>query len=82
MLEMEEGIAIRFTLMSGCLEIHFPPFIACINRGGSRSVMTAYNSPDGSPATANHWLLNKKVKDEWQFKGYNSDAAATGGANV
>jgi beta-glucosidase len=64
-------------------EIYFPPFIACIHRGGSRSVMTAYNSLDGSPSTANDWLLNKKLKEDWQFKGFViSDAAATGGANV
>ena len=30
-------------------EIHLPPFEACIRRGGSRSVMTSYNSLDGTP---------------------------------
>src|SRR5215471_17969064 len=39
-------------------EIYFPPFEACIKRGGSRSVMSAYNSLDGTPCTANDWLLN------------------------
>ncbi|MEP6951612.1 MAG: glycoside hydrolase family 3 C-terminal domain-containing protein [Ginsengibacter sp.] len=64
-------------------EIYFPPFIACIKSGGSRSVMTAYNSLDGSPSTANDWLLNKKLKGDWRFGGFViSDAAATGGANV
>ncbi|MDE3254241.1 MAG: glycoside hydrolase family 3 C-terminal domain-containing protein, partial [Bacteroidota bacterium] len=64
-------------------EIYFPPFLAAIQRGGSRSIMTAYNSVDGSPASANDWLLNKKLKDDWHFKGFViSDASAVGGANV
>jgi beta-glucosidase len=64
-------------------EIYFPPFKACFEKAGSRSVMTAYNSLDGSPCSANDWLLNKKLKDEWGFKGFViSDASAVGGANV
>ncbi|MDP2721994.1 MAG: glycoside hydrolase family 3 C-terminal domain-containing protein [Bacteroidales bacterium] len=64
-------------------EIILPPFEACINKGGSNSVMTSYNSYDGSPCTANNWLLNNLLKDEWGFKGFViSDASATGGANV
>jgi beta-glucosidase len=64
-------------------EIYFPPFKACIEKGGSRSVMTAYNSVNGSPATANDWLLNKVLKSTWQFPGFViSDASAVGGANV
>lgn len=64
-------------------EIYLPPFLACIQRGKSRSVMTAYNSVDGSPATAHHYLLNEILKREWNFPGFViSDAAAVGGANV
>lgn len=64
-------------------EIHFPPFVACIKRGGSRSIMTAYNSLDGSPATASNWLLNHWLKDKNNFQGFViSDANAVGGANV
>ncbi len=64
-------------------EIYFPPFKACFERAGSRSVMTAYNSLNGAPCSANDWLLNKKLKDEWGFKGFViSDASAVGGANV
>ncbi|MFT3704018.1 MAG: glycoside hydrolase family 3 C-terminal domain-containing protein [Agriterribacter sp.] len=64
-------------------EIYMPPFKACIERGGSRSIMTAYNSLDGIAATANDWLLNKKLKNEWGFKGFViSDAGATGGTVV
>jgi len=64
-------------------EIYFPAFKACLQKGGSNSVMTSYNSLDGRQCTANDWLLNKKLKDEWGFKGFViSDAGATGGANV
>jgi beta-glucosidase len=64
-------------------EIIFPPFQACFDRGGSRSIMTSYNSYNGTPCTANDWLLNTVLKEEWGFKGFViSDAGATGGANV
>jgi len=64
-------------------ELYLPPFKAAIDRAGARSVMTAYNSLDGSPSTASNWLLNKKLKQDWHFKGFViSDAGAVGGANV
>ncbi|MGK2864350.1 MAG: glycoside hydrolase family 3 C-terminal domain-containing protein, partial [Chitinophagaceae bacterium] len=64
-------------------ETYFVPFKAVVQKGGARSIMTAYNSLDGSPCTANDWLLNKKLRKDWGFKGFVlSDAGATGGANV
>ncbi|MBZ5856760.1 glycoside hydrolase family 3 C-terminal domain-containing protein [Flavihumibacter profundi] len=61
-------------------EIYLVPFKACIERGGSRSVMTAYNSLDGHSCSTNHWLLTDKLKDDWGFKGFViSDANAVGG---
>ncbi|NTW26654.1 MAG: beta-glucosidase, partial [Lentimicrobium sp.] len=64
-------------------EIYLPPFHAAFSRGGARSVMTSYNSLDGSPCTASNWLLNTLLKEEWGFRGFViSDAGATGGANV
>lgn len=64
-------------------EVHYPPFEALIRDGGARSVMTAYNSVDGAPATQNPRLLNGKVKRDWGLNGFIiSDAAATGGATV
>ncbi len=64
-------------------EIYFPAFRSAIHEAGAQSVMTAYNSFDGSPCTANNWLLNKKLKQEWGFRGFViSDACAVGGANV
>lgn len=64
-------------------EIHFPAFEAGVKRAGIRSVMTSYNSVDGTPATSNYWLLTKTLKHDWGFKGFViSDAGAVGGANV
>lgn len=64
-------------------EVYFPAFKAVFQKANAQSVMTSYNSFDGSPCSANNWLLNKKLKDEWGFKGFViSDAGATGGANV
>ncbi len=63
-------------------ETYFPPFRACWSAGGSRSVMTSYNSLDGRPCTANEWLLKKKLKKEWGFTGFViSDAGSVGGMN-
>lgn len=64
-------------------ETYFVPFKEIISKAGARSVMTAYNSLDGTPCTANSWLLNDKLRKEWGFNGFViSDAGATGGANV
>lgn len=64
-------------------EQFFPPFEAAVGPGGARSVMSAYNSVDGVPASQNRWLLTTKLKQEWGFGGFViSDAAATAGATV
>lgn len=64
-------------------EIHFPPFIAAIKKAGARSIMTSYNTVDGSPATGNKMLLTETLKQQWGFTGFViSDASAVGGANV
>ena len=65
------------------LERYLPPFDAAIRGSHARSVMTAYNSVDGLPATQNPRLLNELLKKTWGFTGFViSDAAATGGATV
>ena len=64
-------------------EIYFPPFKACFEKGGSRSVMTSYNSLDGVACSANNWLLQEKLKKQWGFAGFViSDANAVGGELV
>jgi beta-glucosidase len=42
--------------------------------------MTSYNSVDGTSSSSNSWLLQKKLKHDWNFKGFAiSDANAVGG---
>lgn len=64
-------------------EIYYPAFKASVQEGKAWSIMTAYNSVDGTQATASNKLLNEKLKNDWGFKGIViSDAGAVGGANV
>ncbi len=64
-------------------EYFFPPFKAAVTQAGARSVMSAYNSVNGIPATQNGALLTETLKRAWGFKGFViSDAAATGGPTV
>lgn len=64
-------------------EMYFPPFEAAIHEAHARSLMSAYNSVNGSPATQNRALLTDKLRGDWGFQGFViSDAAATGGATV
>jgi len=64
-------------------EVYFPAFKEAVEKANATSLMISYNSYDGTPCTANDWLLNKILKDKWGFKGFViSDAGAIGGANV
>lgn len=45
-----------------------PPFLRAL-RAGCRTFMTGYQSIDGLPSTANHWLLSEVLKNEWGFEG-------------
>jgi len=45
-----------------------PPFERAA-RAGAMTFMTGYQSMDGVPSTANHWLLTDVLKNEWGFKG-------------
>lgn len=56
----------------GIRELHenfLPPFRQAID-AGALSVMTSYNSMDGIPCTANHYLLTELLKNEWRFRGF------------
>jgi len=64
-------------------ERDFVPFRSLVRELGARSVMTAYNSVDGSPATQSAFLMRDVLKGAWGFRGFViSDAAATAGATV
>ena len=45
-----------------------PPFQRAVE-AGCMTFMTGYQSMDGLPSTANHWLLREVLKHEWAFEG-------------
>lgn len=56
---------------AGMRELHenfLPPFQLAIHTG-ALSVMTAYNSMDGIPCTANRALLTDLLRNDWKFRG-------------
>lgn len=48
---------------------YFPTYRACAEAGAG-SFMTSFNIVDGVPATANKWLVNDVLRDEWKFGGF------------
>ena len=51
-------------------ETYLPAFKAAVREGHVESVMAAYNAVDGEPASVNANLLQKILRDEWQFEGH------------
>jgi beta-glucosidase len=49
-------------------EYYLPPFRAAVE-AGTGSVMSAFNSLNGIPASANPFTLKKILKKEWDFRG-------------
>ena len=49
--------------------VYLPPFKAAVDAGAG-NIMSAYMGLNGVPATANHWLLTKVLRDTWGFKGF------------
>ncbi len=50
-------------------EIYLPTFKAAVTEADVLCVMSAYNKVNGAYCSENHYLLNKKLKDDWKFKG-------------
>lgn len=50
-------------------EVYLPPYRAAVD-AGAFSVMTAFNELNGTPATANEFLLKQILRDEWGFNGF------------
>ncbi len=50
-------------------EIYFPGFKACVQQGGVRTVMSAYNQINGTPCAMNRWLLVDVLRERWGFDG-------------
>src|SRR5258706_14324391 len=49
-------------------QIYLPPFHAAVE-AGSGSVMSAFNSLNGVPATSNRFILTHILREEWGFPG-------------
>jgi beta-glucosidase len=50
-------------------DVYLPPFRAAIEAGAG-SVMAAFNDLNGTPASANAFLMTKVLRQEWGFKGF------------
>jgi beta-glucosidase len=51
-------------------DTYLPAFRAAMVDAKADSIMCAYNSVNGSPACANHFLLDKTLRQRWDFQGY------------
>ena len=49
-------------------EVYLPPFHAAVEAGVA-TLMSAFNSVNGVPSSANHHLLADILRGEWKFKG-------------
>jgi beta-glucosidase len=66
----EAGREYNTTDMSELLlrQVYLPPYHAAVEAGAA-TVMTSFNSLNGVPATANPFLLQTILRDEWHFDG-------------
>ena len=48
---------------------YLQPYKAAVDAGAG-SVMAAFNTVHGVPATGNQWLLNDLLRDQWGFQGF------------
>ena len=49
-------------------EYYFPAYKACVD-AGVKMLMPSFNTLNGVPSTANKWLMQKVLRDEWGFDG-------------
>lgn len=50
-------------------EVYLTPFHAAVDEGVA-TLMSAFNSINGMPASANHFTLNQVLRHEWNFRGF------------
>ncbi len=67
--EYERGFVNEIISKRALNEIYMPAFKAAVEEAHSLCVMAAYNKVNGEYCTENDYLLNKKLKDDWGFKG-------------
>jgi len=50
-------------------QVYLPPYKAAVEAGAA-TIMSAFNSLNGVPASANPFLLGKILREEWGFNGF------------
>jgi len=50
-------------------QVYLPPYKAAVEAGAA-TMMSAFNSLNGVPASANRFLLQQVLRDEWGFDGF------------
>ena len=50
-------------------EVYLPPFQAAVEAGVG-TLMAAFNDLDGTPCSANSFLMNRVLRREWGFRGF------------
>ena len=69
--EERDRIKIDVTVSERMLrEYYLPHFKAGVVEGKAQSIMSAYNSINGTPGAENEWLLKTVLRDEWKFEGF------------
>ena len=49
-------------------QVYLPPFLAAVD-AGTATIMSAFNSINGMPASANAFTLRQVLREEWKFRG-------------
>lgn len=69
--EERDRVKIDVTVSERMLrEYYLPHFQAGIVEGRAQSIMSAYNSINGTPGAENEWLLKTVLRGEWKFDGF------------
>ena len=69
--EERDRVKIDVTVSERMLrEYYLPHFKAGIVEGQAQSIMSSYNSINGTPGAENEWLLKTVLRDEWKFDGF------------
>jgi beta-glucosidase len=55
--------------LSRLYQVYLPPYKAAVEAGAA-TIMSAFNALNGVPATANPYLLQTILRDEWGFNGF------------